>query len=171
MSVQEMTPANNIGAFKNPGSRPDITGTPENPVFFQLRAQMLKQGRTNTPVCKTKNMWTVLKVYASGGENGLHTHTKEDHMFVVMQGSARFYGPNGETHDVKTHGGVLLPAHAYYHFHATSKEPLVLLRVGCKAADEGDMSERLNIKGGAMPGHHPDNKQVEVIYDEGKWFE
>lgn len=170
MSVQEMTPVNDIGAFKNPGTRPDITGTPDNPVFFQLRAQMLKQGRTNTPVCKTKNMWTVLKVYASGGENGLHTHTREDHMFVVMQGSARFFGPDGVAHDVGTHGGVLLPAHAYYHFHATSKEPLVLLRVGCKA-DEGDMSERLNIRGGSMPGHHPDNKQVEVIYDEGKFFE
>jgi hypothetical protein len=60
---------------------------------------------------------------------------------------------------------VLLPAHAYYHFHATSEEPLVLLRVGCKAG-EGDMSQRLNIKGGAMPGHHPDNKQVEVIYNK-----
>jgi hypothetical protein len=91
-------------------------------------------------------------------------------MFVVMQGSARFYGQNGETHDVKRHGGVLLPAHAYYHFHATSEEPLVLLRVGCKAG-EGDMSQRLNIKGGAMPGHHPDNKQVEVIYKEGEFFE
>ena len=170
MSVEEMVPVKDIDSFKNEGTRSDITATAENPKFFQLRAQMLKQGRTNTPVCKTKNMWTVLKVYASGGENGLHTHTKEDHMFVVMQGSARFFGADGEAHDVGTHGGVLLPAHAYYHFHATSEEPLVLLRVGCKAG-EGDMAERLNIKGGLMPGHHPDNKQVEVIYKEGEFFE
>lgn len=170
MSVEEkLAPPGESGSFKKQGSRPDITATAENPKFFKLRARMLAQGRTNTPLAKTGNMWATLKVYASGGENGLHTHTREDHMFVVMQGSARFFGPNGEETEVGTHEGVLLPAGAYYHFHATSEEPLVLLRVGCKAG-EGDLSERLNIKGGAMPGNHPDNKQVPVVFKD-EYFE
>ncbi|HEX9808275.1 MAG TPA: cupin domain-containing protein [Alphaproteobacteria bacterium] len=170
MSVEELAPVDDIGSFKNKGTRPDVTATPEKPVFFKLKAQMLEQGRTNIPLCKTDNMWGVLKVYASGGENALHTHTKEDHMFVVMQGSARFYGPNGEERDVGAHEGVLLPAHAYYWFHATSEEPLVLLRIGCKAG-EGDLSERLNIRGEPMPGGHPDNKPVKPVFKDGEYFE
>lgn len=172
MSVNEVMDTNEFEQFKRGDARKDTLATAEKPVFFQLEAQMLEQGRTNTAVCKTENMWTVLKVYASGGENGLHTHTKEDHMFVVMQGSARFYGPNGETHDVAKHGGVMLPKGAYYHFHATSEEPLVLLRVGCHTPEARDkaLPSRLNINGEPMPGDHPDNKQSEVIYKNGEYF-
>ena len=173
MSIAEVIPAtaDEISSFKIKGTYPELTGTATRPVVFKLKAQMLEQGRTNLPVCKTDNMWTVLKVYASGGENGLHAHTSEDHMFVILQGSARFYGPNDEETDVGTHGGILLPAGCYYRFNATSEEPLVLLRIGCVAGDGEDRSERLNMDGGAMPGHHPDNIQVEVIPKDGEYFE
>jgi mannose-6-phosphate isomerase-like protein (cupin superfamily) len=171
--ISEPTSTEDIANFKHGDARQDILATAEKPVFFKLRAQMLKQGRTNTPVCKTENMWGVVKVYASGGENGLHMHTKEDHMFVVMQGSARFYGPKEETHDVATHEGVLLPKGCYYRFHATSDEPLVLFRVGCHTEEAKDkaMPSRLALNGKPMPGNHPDNKQVEVIYRDGEFFE
>jgi len=145
--------------FKHGNARNDILATAEKPVFFSMRSQLVKTGRTNTPVCKTENMWGTMKVYASGGENGLHAHTKQDHMFVVMQGSARFYGPNGEIHDVGTHEGVLLPKGCYYRFNATSEEPLVLFRVGCHTEEAKDrsMPSRLDIKGESMPGDHPEN--------------
>ncbi len=173
MSIAEIIPttADEIGSFKLKGTYPELTGTATKPVAFKLKAQMLEHGRTNLPVCKTDNMWAVLKVYASGGENGLHAHTSEDHMFVILQGSARFYGPNGEETDVGTHGGILLPAGCYYKFNATSDEPLVLLRIGCITGDNGDRSERLNIDGGAMPGSHPDNNSMEVVFKEGEYFE
>ena len=35
----------------------------------------------------------LIKVYASGGENTLHAHNNEDHMFVILQGTAIFHGP------------------------------------------------------------------------------
>ena len=60
---------------------------------FRLRAEMVKQGRTNQIVAKTDNMVVNLKVYAGGGENGLHNHTDEDHFHLILQGSARFHGP------------------------------------------------------------------------------
>ena len=65
--------------------------TAKKPSFFKMRAQMLDKGRTNTALARTENMWATLKVYASGGENGLHTHPNEDHTFIVLQGSARYY--------------------------------------------------------------------------------
>jgi mannose-6-phosphate isomerase-like protein (cupin superfamily) len=138
--------------------------------FYKLRAQMLEQGRTNTPLARTDNMWATLKVYASGGENGLHTHPNEDHTFVVLQGSARYYDADGRTTDVGRHEGIMLPAGAYYWFEATGQEPLVLLRIGCRAAAK-DTGARLNIQGEAMPGDSKENKRVPVVYRDGELFE
>ncbi len=59
------------------------------PTVFKMSAQLLDQGRTDTPLCATEGMKARLKVYASGGENDLHAHPHEDHMFIVLQGSAR----------------------------------------------------------------------------------
>ena len=138
--------------------------------FFKMRAPLLDEGRSNHPLAKTKNMWATLKVYASGGENGLHTHPNEDHLFVVMQGSARYYDAEGGHRDVAKHEGIMLPAGAYYYFHATSDEPLVLMRVGCRVS-ERDASGRLNIRGEDMPGDSPENKQVPVKVKAGVFFE
>src|SRR6266568_3252506 len=70
-------------------ARADTKATAKKPSFFKMRAQLLDQGRTNTALARTDNMWATLKVYASGGENGLHTHPHEDHTFIVLQGSDR----------------------------------------------------------------------------------
>ena len=67
------------------------------PTFFRLEAQLPQQGRTDTPMAASNKMCVVLKTYAADGENGLHAHPNEDHTFVVLQGEAKFYGPNHET--------------------------------------------------------------------------
>ena len=41
----------------------------------------------------------------------------------------------------------MLPAGSFYRFHATSEEPLVLLRVGCFTKERGDLKERIAIDG------------------------
>jgi mannose-6-phosphate isomerase-like protein (cupin superfamily) len=138
--------------------------------FFKMRAQMLEKGRTNTLLGKTDNMWATLKVYASGGENGLHTHPNEDHTFLVLQGKARYYDADGGYTDVGKHEGIMLPAGAYYWFEAIGKEPLVLVRIGCKVGPQ-DARGRLNIKGQPMPGDSKENKRVPVVYREGEYFE
>lgn len=138
--------------------------------FFKLKAQLLDQGRTNTILAATDNMEARIKVYASGGENALHTHVNEDHMFVIMQGSARFYGPEGEEREIGPKEGIMIPAGAYYWFQATSEEPLVLIRVGARA-NPGDRQDRRNIKGGPLPGDSKANKQVEIIYRDDAYYE
>ena len=142
----------------------------KQPSFFKMRAQLLDQGRTNTALASTDNMWATLKVYASGGENGLHTHPNEDHTFIVLQGSARYYDADGGTTDVGKHEGVMLPAGTYYWFEATSEEPLVLVRIGCRVGAK-DASGRLNIRGEPMPGDSKENKRVPVVYRDGEFFE
>jgi mannose-6-phosphate isomerase-like protein (cupin superfamily) len=137
---------------------------------FKLRSQLLDQGRTDTTVAKTKNMVARLKVYASGGENALHTHPNEDHMFVIMQGSARFYDKDGCAKELQRHEGIMIPAGAYYWFEATSEEPLVLMRVGSRIGPQST-GGRLNIRGEDMAGDSEENKTVPVVYREGAFFE
>jgi quercetin dioxygenase-like cupin family protein len=144
--------------------------TAKKPSFFKMRAQMLEKGRTNTPLAKTDNMWAILKVYASGGENGLHTHPNEDHAFIVLQGSARYYDADGGHTDVGKHEGIMLPAGAYYWFEATSREPLVLVRIGCRVGPQ-DAGARFNIRGEPMPGDSKENKRVPVVLRDGEFFE
>ena len=138
------------------------------PTFFKLEAQLPTEGRTNIPLAASENMWVVLKTYASGGENELHTHPHEDHTFIVLQGAAKFYGPAGETKTVGKNEGVLLPRGAFYWFHACGEEPLVMARVGAGTGD-GDRFARLDSEGDVMEGDDPRNKQVPVVLSD-KWY-
>lgn len=138
------------------------------PSFFRLEAQLPLDGRTNIPMASSQNMWVVLKTYASGGENELHAHPNEDHTFVILQGSARFYGPAGEEKVIGAGEGVLLPRGTFYWFQTISAEPMVLLRVGSATA-AGDRYGRIDIKGEAMPGDDPANKQRPLVLSD-KWY-
>jgi mannose-6-phosphate isomerase-like protein (cupin superfamily) len=110
-----------------------------------------------------------IKVYASGGENGLHNHTDEDHFHLVLEGSARFYGPRGEEVECGQYEGIMLPAGSYYRFNATSDEPLVLLRVGAWVKDK-ETEKRLNVYGDPLPNHSDANGNAEVIARPGEYW-
>lgn len=136
---------------------------------FDLKAQLLAQGRTMDLLAKTDLLHAHIKVYAEGGENGLHTHDHEDHIFVVLTGEATFYtGVEEKEQVVGQYQGVLLPKGAYYRFHSTGDENLVLLRVGAQLP--GTSHDRTKPDGSPIPGDSPDNKQVPVIPVEGKYF-
>jgi mannose-6-phosphate isomerase-like protein (cupin superfamily) len=139
------------------------------PSFFRLEAQLPKQGRTDTPVAASDKMWVVLKTYAADGENGLHAHPNEDHTFVVLQGEAIFYGPNGEEKTIGKNEGVLLPHGTFYWFKAKGEEPLVMVRIGAAAFDGVDRHGRINPDGSEMRGDSVENKQVPLIMSE-EWF-
>ena len=139
------------------------------PQFFKLEAQLPTQGRTNIPMAASKCMTVVLKTYASGGENELHSHPEEDHTFVILQGKAKFYGPNEETKIIGEGEGVLLPPGSFYWSHVTSDEPLVMLRVGAAAGEGKDRYRRIDIDGNIMTGDDPRNKQVELHLSDA-WY-
>lgn len=140
------------------------------PDFFSLKTQLVSEGRSVNPLAETENMWAWIKVYASGGENTLHAHKNEDHMFVVLDGKATFFGPNGEEREVGRNEGLMLPANSIYRFCCTSEEPLVLLRVGTRA-HEGDLRDRIGVDGLPLPGSSKKNKFKPPVYREGAFFE
>ena len=139
------------------------------PSFFKMRAQLPVQGRTNVPLASSDKMWVVLKTYAQDGENELHAHPNEDHVFVVLQGEASFRGPRGEERTIGINEGVLLPHGTFYWFKAVGEEPLVLLRVASAAFEGVDRHGRINIQGEPMPGDSAENKKVKPVMSED-WF-
>ncbi len=137
--------------------------------FFKLRAELVKQGRTNQIVADTGNLWANLKVYASGGENGLHNHTDQDHFHLVLKGKACFHGPRGEEKVCGPYEGVMLSSGGYYRFEAVSDEPLVLLRVGAKTDSTAEHA-RYNVYGEPLDSASKENGRVEVILRQGEFW-
>ncbi len=150
-------------------AREEIIANSPPPQFFKLRAELLAQGRSQEVLAETDNMWVTLKVYASGGENGLHNHSDQDHFHLVLSGSACFYGPRGEERHCGQYEGVMLPSGSYYRFNATSEEPLILLRVAARTEQTGD-HPRYNIYGGPLPSDSKENGRVEVIPRSGEFW-
>jgi len=100
-------------------------------VLFSLRnTPLLQQGTIYDPLATAENLWVNLKVYASGGENALHSHGGEDHAFIVLQGKATFTFGDGRTAVVGQYEGVMIPKNGLYKFTADESENLVMLRVG-----------------------------------------
>ena len=128
---------------------------------YSMKVPLLTSGRTNQVLARTATTEVRAKVYAEGGENGLHTHVDEDHTFFVLDGQATFYGPDEQSTVVGRYEGILIPAGAFYRFQSTGDTNLVLLRFGADVpAPEGTTAPRIGIDGSPLPGKDPRNKQV-----------
>lgn len=141
---------------------------PGVPSFFRLRTQLPAAGRSDLPIAATERMTVILKSYAEGGENEIHAHPHEDHVFVVLQGQASFYGPRGELKAANPYDGVVLPAGSFYRFVSSGEVPLVMLRVGCAEAGS-DIFARIAIDGQPLEANSTANRQVTPVLS-GNWF-
>ena len=149
-----------IGATKN-----------DEVTTFSLKAQMLDQGRTDTVLAATDDLSVRLKVYASGGENGLHARVDEDHVFVILQGSAKFFGPDEEEVDLGANQGIMMPKGMLYRFYATSEdECLVMLRIGTPNFQKQAKQDRIDKDGNPMGGDSKENKAVPTVFKDGVFF-
>lgn len=146
-----------------------VTGTKAE--VFKLQAPLLSLGRTNHMLARTDMMSVMLKVYAEGGENAMHMHTKEDHIFVVLQGEATFHLEKDENTAVVTKNeGIMLPKGAYYWFQSSGDENLVLLRVGAPASKQGDADGRMGPSGRPLLSNSAENKHIDGVPIPGKFF-
>jgi mannose-6-phosphate isomerase-like protein (cupin superfamily) len=137
-----------------------MTTTTPKVTTYSMKVPLLTSGRTNEVLARTDTVEVRAKVYASGGENALHTHLDEDHTFFVLDGEATFYGPDDETVVVGRLEGIMLPAGAFYRFQSTGDTNLVLLRFGADVAPpEGTTEPRVGIDGLPLPGKDPRNKK------------
>lgn len=138
---------------------------------FQLRAHLPKRGRTDTPVVSTDHLWVVLKCYAGEGENELHAHPHEDHVFLVLAGEVEFTGAKGVVARAVRFGGAMIPSGVLYRFRAMGEEPLVMLRVGTATVTGQDMHHRVHPDGRYFDPFTAANKYESVEYFEDRVFE
>lgn len=96
----------------------------------------------------TEDLTGRVKVYVSGGENKMHSHPKEDHVFYVLRGQATFHIEHDDNAvDVSANNAILLPRGTRYWFTNTGTGNLVLLRVGSGRF----ASYRLDAEGNEIP--------------------
>ena len=101
------------------------------PQCFSLRElPLLQTGMTTTAMAHADNLWVHGKIYSQGGENSMHAHRVEDHVFFILHGSALFEFGDGSRREIRELEGVLLPKGVLYNFHSTGVDNLVMLRVG-----------------------------------------
>jgi mannose-6-phosphate isomerase-like protein (cupin superfamily) len=137
----------------------------------RLRTQLVSQGHTRNLLAETGLMTLRIHCYAPGiGENALHSHTKEDHIFLVLEGVAQFNtGRDGNTVvDAHKNHAVVLPAGCYYQFRNSGDSPLVMARIGA-GSDKQD--QRLNPDGSAIPGRTHEQGAARPVLIEGAFFE
>jgi mannose-6-phosphate isomerase-like protein (cupin superfamily) len=137
----------------------------------QLKTQLVKEGHTRTMLAETELMTLRIHCYAPGiGENALHSHTKEDHIFLVLQGTAQFNtGRDGQTMvSAGKNSAVVLPAGCYYQFCNSGTEPLVMARIG---AGQDKADQRLNPDGTAIPGRTHEQGAAKPVLIENAFFE
>jgi mannose-6-phosphate isomerase-like protein (cupin superfamily) len=134
-------------------ARIGITETLTEDGVFSFRTALLKQGITSDLRAKTDHLTITLKVYANGGENEMHSHAAEDHVFFVLAGQATFHiGTDENVKVLNAFEGVMLPKDTEYWFQSSSEGNLVMLRAGAKIpgpkAGEKDLAflpERIEI--------------------------
>ena len=142
------------------------------PQLFKLTAPILEHGNDRTYMASTDKMWIFVNTYGpEDGENKLHTHTNEDHSFIVLQGRARFTGPNGEIAYLAKNEGIMLPRGTFYTFRAMDNQPLVLLRVGCHVDASKSPWGRTTPDGAQVLGNSKDNNSVQPVAKPGAFFE
>ena len=125
------------------------------PQVIRLRTQLVKKGRSRELLSETDHSTFRIHCYATGtGENALHAHLTEDHIFVVLQGTATFSGSDGEIAKLGKNNAIVLPKGCFYQFANYGKEPLVMIRFG---AHKEKFDHRIN----------PDGKQIGGRDSEG----
>ena len=134
---------------------------------FELKTPYLKEGRSTNFLAGTDLITVMIKYYNEGGENTLHSHPTEDHVFVVLDGEATFYDKEEKTTLVKKGQGILIPKGWYYKFQNTGGKPLITLRFG---ASREPKIARIGTQGKPVPSHSAENKHIEAVPIEGSYW-
>lgn len=149
-------------------------GTPAVPGKFTANGfPLLSAGNTMDLLAKAPGLWAHLKIYAEGGENGLHAHSAEDHLFFILDGEATFLDASGRETVIGRGEGMVVPRQTLYCFRSTGATNLVMLRVGAPTdpagagwyVDEptgelrpGAMMARVGADAQPAPGDAPGNR-------------
>lgn len=120
-----------------------------------IRSQAVTEGKAIEVLAKTDILTAAVQIVSpSGGETNLHSHAGTDQIWLVIEGEATFYGEGDRVVALLAkHDTLLVPRGTPYWFSCTSKEPLVIVRLGAKA--QGVEDKRTD--------HTPRKRQAQVV--------
>jgi len=148
----------------------DIATDSPTPLIVSLRTQLASQGHTKDLLASSDRMTVHIHCYApKGGENGMHAHTQEDHVFVCLQGEAVFRGLEVPLPPLRRNQAIFLPRGCFYSFSNEQNEPCILLRVG--AGEKERSGERLDPQGNPIVGRGKKAHAVKPVLIENAFFE
>ncbi len=86
-----------------------------------------------------------VQIVTEGGENNLHYHTGGDNCWMVIRGSARFYGVGDKLiGEFGPNEGLVLPGGSRYSFEKVGNDDLEILQIVCKE-NRAAKTERINL--------------------------
>jgi mannose-6-phosphate isomerase-like protein (cupin superfamily) len=140
------------------------------PQILNLRTQLVSAGHTKDLLAEANGVTFHIHCYGpKGGENGLHAHINEDHIFVVLQGAAQFSGVNGPLPVLRKNQALMLPKGCFYSFSNEGNEPLVMIRFG--ATDDRLPGGRLDPDGKPIPGRGKQAGSKPPVFIENAFYE
>jgi mannose-6-phosphate isomerase-like protein (cupin superfamily) len=115
--------------------------------FSMRKLPLLESGASQELVGLAPMLWAHAKIYSAGGENALHSHQIEDHVFLVLQGHATFEFGDGSSADARAFEGVMVPRGVQYRFQANEEAGnLVMFRVGsANITDSSDLDPKFSM--------------------------
>ena len=146
------------------------TQTKPKAQVFSLKIPYLSKGRITSLVAETDSLWIHTKINAEGGENALHTHTDEDHAFIVLEGEVTFFDEQGNGSVLKPYHGIMIPRGAYYRYLNSGPGNLMVVRVGAGKKPKGGEGTRIGANGRALHSNSAENKHIEAVPIPGKFF-
>ena len=124
---------------------PDLAGSPK-------RSSML----ANSGLISVN----VQVVSRDGGETNLHAHSRQDAVWFVLSGRAKFYGKDGESVELGPKDALFIPKGTPYWFESASDEPLEIMRNA--ATDAALKNQRVNYE--ALRERQQDGRHADSVY-------
>lgn len=126
--------------------------------FTMLGTPLLAEGRSSNLLALAPQLWVHAKVYAGGGERGLHSHPNEDHIFFLLAGRALFRDAEDATTEVGPFEGIMVPRGVQYAFDTVGGDNLVIVRVGAGESNvkhDGQIAAKKSAGAGGTPAVRP----------------
>lgn len=112
-------------------------------VFTFLNEEILA-GNGDILLPGSERLSGVVKRYAVGGENRMHTHPSEDHTFYILQGQGTFrFEEDDNVVVANKFDAIHLPAGTAYWFTSTGEDKLIILRTGTETGSDRIIEGRL----------------------------
>ena len=132
--------------------------------IFDLKIPLVEKGMTRDLLAQGDHSTFRVVCYApnQGEPHGLHAHTDEEHVFVILHGCANFSTIDGDLPQMGKYQALWLPKGCFYEFVNPGPEPLVVLRFGA-TREKQTSGPRLTPGGDPIPGRstrHPHLQDV-----------